>query len=103
VETLTSTTATYGSDATPPVPPIALAPRERALLRLLAAGHTDTSAARRLYVSPRTVTNMLRALMDQLGVNNRFQLGIALGLHTATAPQSLWFERMGDPSPVVDR
>jgi DNA-binding NarL/FixJ family response regulator len=53
--------------------------RERTLILLLAAGHTDASAARRLRVSPRTVTNILRNLMDRLCVDNRFQLGVALG------------------------
>jgi DNA-binding CsgD family transcriptional regulator len=53
--------------------------RQRNLLSLLLAGHTDSSAARRLGVSPRTVANMLRSLMDRLGVENRFQLGVAIG------------------------
>lgn len=57
--------------------------REEELVRLLMAGHTDASAARRLQVSPRTVTTMLRGLMDRLSVNNRFQLGISLGRHMA--------------------
>ena len=56
-----------------------LTARERALVELLAAGHTDASAARRLGCSPRTVSYTLRALMDRLGVENRFQLGLALG------------------------
>ncbi len=58
---------------------VALDAREGALVALLLAGHTDASAARRLQISPRTVTNVLRALMDRLGVNNRFQLGVAIG------------------------
>jgi DNA-binding NarL/FixJ family response regulator len=53
--------------------------RERALVELLAAGHTDASAARRLGVSPRTVSYTLQSLMDRLEVENRFQLGLALG------------------------
>ncbi|MEU3245480.1 helix-turn-helix transcriptional regulator [Streptomyces sp. NPDC006875] len=53
--------------------------RQRKLVALLLAGHTDASAASRLGVSPRTVTNILRSLMDRLGVDNRFQLGVALG------------------------
>ncbi|MFJ9426153.1 helix-turn-helix transcriptional regulator [Streptomyces sp. NPDC101249] len=53
--------------------------RQRKLITLLLAGHTDVSAANRLGVSPRTVTNILRSLMDRLGVENRFQLGVALG------------------------
>ncbi|MFJ3446401.1 helix-turn-helix transcriptional regulator [Streptomyces sp. NPDC086081] len=53
--------------------------RQRKLVALLLAGHTDASAAGRLGISPRTVTNILRALMDRWGVDNRFQLGVALG------------------------
>lgn len=49
------------------------------LIHLLLAGHTDASAAGRLGISSRTVTNILRSLMDRLGVDNRFQLGVALG------------------------
>jgi DNA-binding CsgD family transcriptional regulator len=66
--------------------PLVLDTRQRVLVVLLMAGHTDTSAARRLHVSPRTVTNMLRTLMDQLGVNNRFQLGIAIGQRSIARP-----------------
>jgi DNA-binding NarL/FixJ family response regulator len=59
--------------------------REEELIRLLIAGHTDSSAARRLKVSPRTITTMLRTLMDRMSVNNRFQLGVELGRHLALA------------------
>ena len=62
-----------------PFPCLSLDERRRRLLSLLLAGHTDSSAASRLGVSPRTVTNILRPLMDRLGVHNRFQLGVALG------------------------
>ncbi|MFF0717459.1 LuxR C-terminal-related transcriptional regulator [Micromonospora sp. NPDC003816] len=58
---------------------IILDDRERALIALLAQGHTDVSAARELQVSARTVSNILRTLMDRVGVENRFQLGLALG------------------------
>ena len=58
---------------------LSLDERQRRLVSLLLAGHTDSSAASRLGVSPRTVTNILRLLMDRLGVQNRFQLGVALG------------------------
>jgi len=61
------------------VRPINLTPRERALVALLAAGHTDVTAAHRLNVSVRTVAYTLRALMDRLGVENRFQLALLLG------------------------
>jgi DNA-binding CsgD family transcriptional regulator len=61
------------------VPQTALSRREHALIALLAHGHTDASAARRMHISPRSVTNILRALMDRFGVENRFQLGLVLG------------------------
>lgn len=65
-----------------------LSKREEELVRLLLDGHTDTSAARRLRVSPRTVTTILRGLMDRLSVNSRFQLGVSLGRQMA----------LGDPT-----
>jgi LuxR family transcriptional regulator, transcriptional regulator of spore coat protein len=58
---------------------ITLSDRERKLIALLAQGHTDASAAKHLGISARSVTNILRSLMDRLGVENRFQLGLALG------------------------
>jgi DNA-binding CsgD family transcriptional regulator/sugar-specific transcriptional regulator TrmB len=56
-----------------------LTPRENALVILLARGHTDQSAAAELGLSPRTVAYTLRALMDRVGVRNRFQLALVLG------------------------
>ncbi|MGW1892201.1 helix-turn-helix domain-containing protein [Streptomyces sp. NPDC002004] len=72
--------------ASRPGPPLHLALDERQLrlISLLLDGHTDVSAAHRLGVSPRTVTNILRSLMNRLGVDNRFQLGVALGAHLRT-------------------
>ena len=61
------------------LPKITLSDRERELIALLSEGHTDVAAAERLGISPRSVTNILRSLMDRLGVDNRFQLGLALG------------------------
>jgi DNA-binding NarL/FixJ family response regulator len=66
-----------------------LSPRERDLIQLLATGHTDTTAAATLRISARSVTNILRALMDRLGVDNRFQLGLALGALRVASPPSL--------------
>ncbi|MFC0533612.1 LuxR C-terminal-related transcriptional regulator [Phytohabitans kaempferiae] len=73
---------------------IALEPRERALIELLARGHTDASAARELRISARSVSYILRGLMDRLGVDNRFQLGLALGALRAAQP--------ADPRPPGD-
>ncbi len=61
------------------VPPIELSNREQVLVRLLAMGHTDQSAALELRLSVRTVAYTMRHLMDRLGVENRFQLALLLG------------------------
>jgi DNA-binding CsgD family transcriptional regulator len=72
---------------TAPVHPrFELSPREHALTALLARGHTDASAARELRISMRTVTTVVRSLMDRLSVENRFQLGLALGARRLVAP-----------------
>lgn len=77
------------------MPKISLSPRERELISLLAEGHTDVTAAEQLNISPRSVTNILRSLMNRLGVENRFQLGLALGfLRKAQVPH---------PAPTVGK
>lgn len=50
------------------------------ILRLLAAGATDESIARHLGISGRTVQRRVRALMDDLGVQTRFQAGVQSAL-----------------------
>jgi len=83
VEALTALFDRHWAQARDPreydMPQLTLTARERSLIHLLAMGHTDATAARELQISPRSVSNILRALMDQLGVENRFQLGLALG------------------------
>lgn len=91
VESLVALFLRHWADATDPcrngVPHVVLTAREKAVIKLLAEGHTDGSAARQLGISTRSVTYALRALMDRLGVENRFQLGLALGaLQVATPP-----------------
>jgi DNA-binding CsgD family transcriptional regulator len=61
------------------VSPIELTKREQELMRLLAMGHTDQSAAQELRLSVRTVAYTMRHLMDRVGVENRFQLALLLG------------------------
>lgn len=56
-----------------------LTARERAIVTLLAQGHTDASASTQLGLSVRTIAYTLRGLMDRYGVQNRFQLGLLLG------------------------
>jgi len=52
-----------------PVP--RLTPRQNDLLRLLAAGHTNTQIARRLGISEGTVRTHLENIYEQLGVSSR--------------------------------
>ncbi|WP_161952592.1 helix-turn-helix transcriptional regulator [Actinoplanes sp. TFC3] len=68
------------------VAPVEVSERERRLLSLLAAGHTDISAAAGLGISPRAVSYTMRALMDRAGVDNRFQLGLLLGATGTVRP-----------------
>ncbi|MBM2619333.1 hypothetical protein JIG36_27655 [Actinoplanes sp. LDG1-06] len=70
----------------PDAPSASLTDRERALITLLARRHTDASAAATLRISVRSVTNLVRRLMDRYGVENRFQLGLALGAALKSGP-----------------
>jgi len=84
---------------TPPAAPgqAPLSKREQTLVTLLAAGHTDVTAAQQIGMTSRSVTNILRALMDRLGVENRFQLGLALGALYSITPPSLRPPSTTDP------
>ncbi|MBF9132009.1 LuxR family transcriptional regulator [Plantactinospora sp. S1510] len=53
-----------------------LTDQERHLLKLLAAGHTDESAARKLAVSTRSVQRMMTVLTERLRAVSRFQAGV---------------------------
>jgi DNA-binding CsgD family transcriptional regulator len=76
---------------------ISLTEREQALVNLLVRGHTDSTAARELRVSRRTVSTTVSRLMEKLGVTNRFQLGVALGaLHLLPAPGRLPSSFLGE-------
>jgi DNA-binding CsgD family transcriptional regulator len=52
----------------------ALTASERKVARLVAAGHTNRSAADLLVVSPHTVNTHLSAVFRKLAVNSRVQL-----------------------------
>lgn len=66
------------SDSRPtPSAKLALAPVQEAILRSLAEGHTDQSIARSLGITTRTVTRRIREIYALLGVESRFQAGIA--------------------------
>ncbi len=53
--------------------PHRLTRRQRDVLELVAAGHSDTDIAIRLCISPRTVAHHVEAILAKLGVNNRTQ------------------------------
>jgi DNA-binding CsgD family transcriptional regulator len=80
------------------MPEIALSDRERELVALLASGHTDVSAAAQMRISARTVTNIMRNLMDRLGVDNRFQLGLTLGATRLVPPPAA----SGQTPPLIE-
>lgn len=61
------------------VPAIMLNSREQAIVCLLSTGRSEAETATELGLSRRTVVYTLRALMDRLGVRNRFQLALLLG------------------------
>jgi DNA-binding CsgD family transcriptional regulator len=53
--------------------PHQLTRRERDVLELLAAGHSDADIATTLCISPKTVSNHVSAIFTKLGVHNRTQ------------------------------
>lgn len=57
-------------------PRVDLSDLERDLLRLVAQGLTDASAASRLHISPRTARRMMAAIMNRLGARSRFEAGL---------------------------
>jgi DNA-binding CsgD family transcriptional regulator/tetratricopeptide (TPR) repeat protein len=68
-----SGTAAPGSIPVPAVPVVGadLTPREREVLRQLAAGQTDREIAAALYVSPKTASNHVASILAKLGVETR--------------------------------
>ncbi|MDQ1005746.1 DNA-binding CsgD family transcriptional regulator [Streptomyces sp. V4I23] len=60
----------------PPADDNGCTPVERTLLRIIASGDTDESAARKLGVSLRTVRRMMSHLMERLEAASRFQAGV---------------------------
>jgi len=53
-----------------------LSERERAILKLLAHGLSNTDIAQRLYLSEGTVKNYISSILDKLGVSDRIQAAV---------------------------
>jgi DNA-binding CsgD family transcriptional regulator len=51
---------------------------EMQVVRIIAAGATNRSAAEQLYLSPHTVSSHLRSAFTKLGINSRMQLAVVL-------------------------
>ncbi|WP_327350923.1 LuxR C-terminal-related transcriptional regulator [Streptomyces sp. NBC_01304] len=64
------------SDSAAPAGPAGPTPQERELLRMLADGGKDESAARALGISIRTERRMVADLMHRVNANSRFELGV---------------------------
>ena len=60
---------------------LALSEREAAVVRLLSAGLTDDSIAKRLGVADRTVRRAVAELMSRVGADSRFALAVACVRH----------------------
>lgn len=52
--------------------------RDRDVIALVLAGHTNAEIARRLNIQLQTLKNVLSAIYDKLGVSTRLQLAVLL-------------------------
>lgn len=59
-------------------PMTTLTPRDRDVVALVLAGHTNAEIARRLDIQLQTLKNALSAIYDKLGVSSRLQLAVLL-------------------------
>lgn len=60
---------------------VRLTPRQRQIIRALAAGATNREIARRLGLKEQTVKNQLTVIYGQLGVRNRLELAVHIRRH----------------------
>jgi DNA-binding CsgD family transcriptional regulator len=59
-------------------PMAVLTARDRDVIALVLAGHTNAEIARRLNIQLQTLKNALSAIYDKLGVSTRLQLAVLL-------------------------
>jgi DNA-binding NarL/FixJ family response regulator len=62
-----------------------LTPRDRLMVRILAAGATNREIAARLGLREQTVKNRLSTIYGKLGLRNRLELAVYLGRIAASA------------------
>jgi DNA-binding CsgD family transcriptional regulator len=68
-----------------PYPLTLLTPRDRDVIALVLAGHTNAEIARRLDLQLQTLKNTLSAIYNKLGVSTRLQLAVLLLRDAASA------------------
>jgi len=62
----------------PVFPVTMLTPRDRNVIALVLAGHTNAEIAQRLNIQLQTLKNTLSAIYDKVGVSSRLQLAVLL-------------------------
>lgn len=67
--------------------PDGLTRRQREVLTLIAAGHSDAEVATKLSISPKTVGHHVAAILAKLGVDNRTQAAARARRSTPQSPQ----------------
>jgi len=85
VELVRSLTQSHGSDGTKPR--LSLTPRQREVLGLVVAGHTNREIATKFSVSEETVKHHLTRMFNKVGASNRLDLAMKAtrdGLATGT-------------------
>ncbi|MUL75888.1 helix-turn-helix transcriptional regulator [Mycolicibacterium sp. CBMA 226] len=75
----------YGRRADTLADPLQLTRRQREVLDLLAAGHSDAGIAAALHISPKTVGHHVSAIITKLGVDNRTQAAAQSHRHPRTS------------------
>ena len=64
-----------------PADPFGLSPREREVLALLAAQHTDREIAERLFISPHTASTHVKRVLAKLDAANRREAAALAARH----------------------
>jgi len=66
----------HAADTAEPAPPTGLTPREREVLALIGAGHSNTEIGKALHMGVTTVKSHVAAITEKLGLRNRIQAAV---------------------------